>query len=261
MIDDAELKIPRRLPRDVPDVQIILMDELDRNFINWVDDLFRARSLRTEIMFLHPRTPLSSVLRRQILEGVQAVTQLERRSQDTGRIPLTVFDRKGGADVRFDEYQDLDPKIAAELVLRAKATAAAAVYPQYAAAAPPASYGQQAPVQAQAPANLANAIGQLDNNTIQKILGALSNPAQTTQQAPAAAPVDLNAILNSLAGQQQPQQAQNQAPRAQDPYAAIANNPALASILGGGSAHMQQPQQQTQQQVQSIMAHLAKYPQ
>ena len=42
-------------------------------------------------------------MKRQIIEGVQAVVKLYRSSQITGKIPLQVFDRNTGADnARFD---------------------------------------------------------------------------------------------------------------------------------------------------------------
>ena len=37
------------------------------------------------------------------MEGVQAIVQISRKSQVTGKIPLQVYDRSGGVDnVRFD---------------------------------------------------------------------------------------------------------------------------------------------------------------
>lgn len=46
---------------------------------------------------------LDAVVKRQILEGVQAVVKIFRQSQVTGKIPLQVFDRSGGVDnIRFD---------------------------------------------------------------------------------------------------------------------------------------------------------------
>lgn len=46
---------------------------------------------------------LQAVIRRQILEGVIAVVELSRASQYTGKIPLQIFDRSGGADnVRYN---------------------------------------------------------------------------------------------------------------------------------------------------------------
>ena len=261
--EDAELQIPRRDPRDVPDVQVILMDQLDRGFVSWVEGELRGRGIKPEIMFLSPRLSLQAVIRRQILEGVLAVSQLDIRSQNSSRIPLQVFDRQGGANnVRFDEYQDLEPKIAAELVLRAKQTQLPTpgyAQPQFASgqsyqlppAAPPAP----------AAANLASLVGQLDNATLQKLLGSLNTPQQQ-QNAPAAAAnssIDLAGLIGGL--QNQPsQQSYHPQPPVADPYANLAGNSALASLLGNNAPQQSQAApQQSAQQVQNIMAQLAKF--
>jgi nuclear polyadenylated RNA-binding protein 3 len=275
--EDADLQIPRRDPREVPDAQIILMDELDRGFVAWVEGEMRARGIRTEVMLLSPRISLPAVIRRQILEGVLAVAQLTRRSQDTNKIPLQVFDRTGGANnVRFDEYQDLEPKIAAELVLRAKQTQALPIPTTYAQPqlAPQQTY--QPPATTATAPNLANLVGQLDNATLQKLLGTLNAVAPAPQVTHAAnPPLDLAGILGGLVQQQQQQQQQQQPPPPPPPqqqqrsayqsqappansYASLANNDNLASLLGSMPAQAQ-PQGQSAQQVQNIMAQLAKF--
>lgn len=44
-----------------------------------------------------------AVIKRQILEGVQAVVKILRQSQVTGKIPLQVFDHSAGVDnVRYE---------------------------------------------------------------------------------------------------------------------------------------------------------------
>lgn len=262
--DEADLQIPRRNPRDVPDVQIILMDELDRGFVTWVDDELRAKNIKTEIMFLGPRLPLAAVIRRQIVEGVLAVTQLTRRSQDTSKIPLQVFDRSGGANnVRFDEYQDLDPKIAAELVLRAKKTQAATAASVYAQApyTTPQSY-QPAPASVPAsviPSNLANLVGNLDNASLQKLLGTLNANSQQQQHTPqGGSTIDLAGLFGSFPAQLQQTYQAPQVPQQQQPvsgYVGATATPDLASLLGG--AGQAQPQQSAQ--VQQIMAQLARF--
>jgi len=239
-------------------------DELDRGFVAWVEGELRGRGIKSEVMFLSPRLPLEAVIRRQILEGVHAVSQLDMRSQNSSKISLQVFDRQAGANnVRFDEYQDLEPKIAAELVLRAKQNEArnsAYAQPQFA----PAQQYQQPPA-TQPASNLASLVGQLDNATLQRLLSSLNTGPQQQHNAPAAAAnssIDLAGLLGSLKQQQQqPQQSYplQQQPTA-DPYALIAANPALASLLGNGAAPQQsQPQPQQSQQVQNIMAQLAKF--
>ena len=274
--EDASLQIPRRAPYDIPDVQIILMSQLDRNFVSWVESELGGRGLKSEVMFLSPRFDLEAVIRRQILEGVHAVSLLDVQAQNSSKIPLRVFDRQAGANnVRFDEYRDLDPKIAAELVLRAKQTQAtvynppAATYaqsstPQY---APNPVYGQgpastyapsqpqyAIPQQFQQPAanpipSLANLVGQLDNATLQKLLGSMNMPQQS-QNAPAASAnsgIDFAGILGGL-GQAQNQTPYQQSPPAADPYVAYSN----------GVSQQQAPQQNAQS-VQNIMAQLAKF--
>lgn len=241
----------------VPDVQIILMAELDRGFVSWVEGELRGRGVKTEVMFLSPRLPLQAVVHRQILEGVIAVSQLDVRSQNASKISLQVFDRSSGihAAVRFDEYQDLEPKIAAELVIRAKATAQK---PQYASNPAPAF---QAPPTAQPTQNLANIMGHLDNATLQNLLGTLNTmPQQQNAQAVAAnSAVDLVNLLGGLGTQQQVPQPVYQQPvqqpilqSAADHYGGYKSN----AVYGQPA-----PQQNGQdaQQVQAIMAQLARY--
>ena len=73
------------------------------NFLEYVSKGFRNRGIRTDVLFLSPRLQLQAVLKRQIVEGVQAAVRLGRQSQNTGKIPLQVYDRRGGTEnVRFD---------------------------------------------------------------------------------------------------------------------------------------------------------------
>jgi nuclear polyadenylated RNA-binding protein 3 len=224
----------------------------------------RGRGIKVEVMFLNPRLPLQAIVRRQILEGVHAVSKLDMRCQHSSKIPLQVFDRQGGANnVRFDEYQDLEPKIAAELVLRAKQTQMPpqAQHPQY--VQPQFALGQtyQPPVAAPPAANLASLVGQLDNATLQKLLGTYQIP-QPQQNAPTAAannPIDLAGLLGGL--KPQPQQNYQQPQPGPDPYANLASNPALASLLHNAAPPqpVQTQPQQSDQQVQNIMASLARF--
>ncbi|KAI9878674.1 MAG: hypothetical protein M1830_010822 [Pleopsidium flavum] len=295
--EDTTFSLPKRDPRDVPEVQIILMDEVDRTFISYVEKSFRDRSIRCDVLVLSPRLSLAAVVRRQILEGVQAVVKLTRQAQFSGKIPLQVFNRSAGVDnVQFDEYDDLDTHIAAELVVRAKQTHGAPPTAQY--GAPPQAYGmpqyaqpfgqtipqqsQQQPPAAATP-NLASLITSLDGPTLQKLLGAMGQSPQTPQQpvpqlqqpAPTGFSADLASLLNGTARQppqQQPYQQQQQAPvQGANPYAALASNsafantPGLATLLGGTAGRPQQPMLQQQQQPQSaqqvhtIMEQLAKW--
>ena len=119
--DEAALPIPRRHPRDVPEVQIILVEEVDRyapiksrffsraqltmvcrTFVGYIQQSFRDRGLRCDVLQM-PRVSIEAVLKRQVLEGVRAVVQIIRKSQVTGKIPLRVYNRSTVVDnVRFD---------------------------------------------------------------------------------------------------------------------------------------------------------------
>jgi nuclear polyadenylated RNA-binding protein 3 len=226
----------------------------------------RGRGIKVEVMFLNPRFHLQAVIRRQILEGVHAVSKLDMRCQLSSKIPLQVFDRQGGANnVRFDEYQDLEPRIAAELVLRAKQTEMPpqAQNPQYVQPQLAGSQSYQLPVAAPPVANLASLVGQLDNATLQKLLGTYQIPQQQHQNAPAVAAnnsIDLAGLLGGL--RPQPPQQSYQPQSSSDPYANLASNPALASLLrnaGPPQPTQTQPQHSDQQQVQNIMAQLARF--
>lgn len=220
-----QLDIPRRYGNDVPDVQILLMQDVHKDFVDWVQRAFYDRGLKTNAMFLNPRFPRDAVIQRQVLEGVHGVVELDVRAQSTAKISLQVFDRSAGNNVRYDQYQELDPTIAAQLVLRAKGSVAQppAYPPQpgypsqpYGTPAPYPAY-QQPPLQ-QPPAampDMTSLVGQLsqmpnvDPSTLQTILASLQQPAppQTPSNyshhhgLPPGAPnsqVDLNTLISNM---------------------------------------------------------------
>ncbi|KAL8650088.1 MAG: hypothetical protein Q9226_005294 [Calogaya cf. arnoldii] len=301
MDDEANLDIPRRDPRDVPEVQIIVIDEVDRTFVAYVEKTFRDRGLTCRSLHF-PRVSLVALIKRQILEGVQAVVKILRQSQVTGKIPLQVFDYSAGVDnVRFEEYNELDAHIAAELVVRAKASRLAPPtiqqpmnpsygVPQYRPPQP------MPPQQPQPPPNIANLITSLDGPALQKLLGAMAQSPQSPQTPQQGQPPpqfsDLSSFLGGNHQQQQLPQGysqfsqggslqQNHQPPPPSPYGpapneqSFANNPALASLLANVGAnnrppaqrqgmpamHQGQPEQQQQQHVQSIMEQLSRWKQ
>ncbi|KAH7325002.1 hypothetical protein B0I35DRAFT_348902 [Stachybotrys elegans] len=267
----TELDLPRRYGADVPDVQIILQPDVSREFVSWVEGAFKTRGLKTEVMYLHPRFPKEQVIQRQAAEGVHAVVDLNIRAQSLGRIPVQAFDRSGGiSNVRFDQYVDLDPSTAAEVILRAKASGQTSYGQGYAApggyappygahvqqpahgggfpAQPPSAYPPQPAV---ATADIASLLGQVDGATLQRLISSVQqgqggltngggNPGQTSSSQ-----VDIQAILGSLHGGGAPQHA---APAYANAYA---GQPGAGSAPGGtGDAAAQ---------VQNIMAQLARY--
>ncbi|KAI1479669.1 hypothetical protein F4774DRAFT_122614 [Daldinia eschscholtzii] len=256
---EVELDIPRRYGGDIPDVQFLLLQEVERDFISWAERAFLSQGLRVQVMFLNPHFPREAVIQRQVMEGVHAVVELDYRAQQTGLISLQVFNRSGGRDnVRYDQYQDLDPNIAAQLVGRAKSQIQA--HNPYSAQYPPVQYAQ-APQPSYLPPPYAaqpyptagvptgNPTGPLDNATLQKILGSLHNQQGGPQghhpgQAVGGAPVDVNSVLASLGG------AHNIGAAGLNPPHNAGYPPVPPSgAPGGDSSH----------HVQNIMAQLARY--
>ena len=254
------------------------MEELDRNFTSWVKTEIEKRGLKVDMIFLSQRLPVELVVKRQILEGVIAVVKLTMPTQNASKIPLQIFDRSRGANqVRYDDYENLDPNIAAEVVLREKSKIAAALQPQQPSQAayalppmqqyPPQQQYQQPQAAAPAP-NLANVVAQLDNETLQKLLGTLSAPmpqqapapAPVPQQMPAVSPqngqVDIASILGMLGkANQQPQQAQQQQPQ----YAAPPQQQNQNAQYAQYAAQKQPTPQPGAEDVHSIMAQLARF--
>ncbi|EWZ51343.1 hypothetical protein FOCG_10258 [Fusarium oxysporum f. sp. radicis-lycopersici 26381] len=276
---EAELDLPRRYGADVPDVQVILQPDVNRDFVNWVEQAFKSQGLRSEVMFLHPRIPKDMVVQRQAAEGVHAVVDLDIRAQSSGKIPVQAFDRSAGSNnVRYDQYENLDPATAAKVILQAKASGGPPNYgqtyrgngygsapygghPPYQAPAasypgppPPAQYGQQQPPPVNV-TDIANMMGQLDPASLQQLLaqvqGGVQNPTPAqggTSAAAAGAPQpDIQALLGSLGGNGAAQQHQQQQ-HPPGPY-------------GASYGHVPQPPSNGDAavQVQNIMAQLARY--
>ncbi|ORY06022.1 hypothetical protein BCR34DRAFT_666717 [Clohesyomyces aquaticus] len=264
---DDDLPLPHRAPHEIPEVQVLVVNEgLPRDFIRWVEDSFRQAGLRIDVLILSPRLSEPAVVRRQILEGVLAIVRLNTATLAKSKVNLQVFDRRGGAgNVQFNEYADLEPTVAAALVINAKQAQvqaqAQAVQPVQPPQPPaPQSYGhsygnpaiptpsyapipppsnQYTPTPASNPANLSNLISSLDPSGLQQLLGAMSQNGQSqTQQSPqppaVAPPPDLARLLGSVSNPQTqapsyPNQSQQNAPQGyQNTYQQM---PSLASFL------------------------------
>jgi nuclear polyadenylated RNA-binding protein 3 len=178
--------------------------------VNWVQSAFIERGLKVDVMFLNPRLPRDLVIQRQVVEGVHGVSELDFRSQSIAKIPLQTFDRSTGRhNARFDQYQDLEPKIAAEIVTRARSQSQLQSpagygnghyplvnYPAH-SQMPPQHY---ASMPGQPPSNIN--LGGLDNATLQRVLSAVhGNPGAGIPNQPQMGPtpsVDVNAVLSAL---------------------------------------------------------------
>lgn len=239
---DTELPIPRRLPGQVPDVQIIVLDDVERDFLFLIEKTFRDRSLKTDVIFLSPRIKLSAVRHRQIVEGVLAISMLSRRNQYSGKIPLEVFDRSHGVnDIRWNEYPELPLPTAAEVVFHARSVQAATRFPQ--------SHTQPPGVPSLAPTtlgpqnNLASLISTLDGTSIQSLLSALQQP--NPQIPPLAALGIPPQLAHAQALPFRPSHNPNSAAMAAAAAAAAAVNPAvnpvaLANLINSANAAAQQ---------------------
>lgn len=278
-------------------MQVISLDPaLNPDFLSWVENAFKSRGLRTgPILRLAPRLSEEAVVRRMIVEGVLAVTKLRRHNQDASKIGLTIFKRnRGNRDVQFEEYDNQEPHICAELVLREKSLQGGPPPQQYGYGAPPppqTQYGyQQAPPQppppfvpptgyppgyGQPPAPSPYGAPQqqpppgrpplppnFDPNNLQNLLSTLNQPSPNTPQS-------ANMPYGTPAHGQQPvgyppqpgQQYGSQQQR--DPYAHMRNN----SGYGGGHGPTPQPPNQqppagsppVPPNMQDILARLGTY--
>ncbi|KAL6253288.1 nuclear polyadenylated RNA-binding protein 3 [Rhinocladiella similis] len=273
--EEASLPLPRRDPRDVPDVQLLILEpSVAQSFVNWIEQGFRAKGLRASSIWLDPRLPLNGLVKRQIIEGVQAVVKLSQSAQYNSKIPLQVFDRSAGAsNVNFNEYADLDIPVAADIVLHARqnergfnqpAQYTAQGYPQaqYNQPAPsqfppqipppfphpplqqqpPYQYGQQAPFQghAQSP------VTPTSSASLQQLLANLRQPGEQPDAQPAQPTPDISGLFSNVARQGHGGQFPL-SPSGQTPQQGYGGAPAY----GSG--------QQPQQNVQNIMDTLARY--
>lgn len=266
---DDGLPLPKRAPQNVPDVQIISNENLNRDFINWIEKAFQGRGLTVDVLYLSPRLDFDAVVRRQLVEGVLAVCRLSRANQDTGLINLRLFDRTGAGanNIKFDDYDNQDLQICVELVSRKKQSMWGHQPPQqppqqhYGYGQPPApAYGMSAapqpgypsgylapppltpggaPASPLAPQSLQHLITSLDPKGLQNLLAAMQPAGAPHAYAPQQpfAPHQTAAITalqhnpSALAGYLQ-QQSQQQA------HASPAQSTSTSN--GGGQVNMQE---------------------
>jgi hypothetical protein len=281
--EETTLPLPRRDPRDVPDVQLLILEaSVAQSFINWIEQGFRNKGLRASTIWLSARLPLSAVVKRQIIEGVQAVVKLVQVNQYNSKIPLQVFDRsQGTTNVSFNEYVDLDISVAADIVLNARQKERGGMqqspqayqppqgYPpqgQYGypppAQYPPQPYPPQHPQHPHAHQYQYNQAAHYQNQAqtpvtpnsatappnLQQLLANLRQPgdAQPNSASPGGRPApDLAGLLSNV-GRQPPGPAHHQ----QTSPTQQGYGPAVPAYGAG---------QQSQQNVQNIMETLAKY--
>ena len=255
--DDSTLPLPFRPPHEVPDVQILVIDDVAPQFVNYVEQGLRQKSLKASTIWLNARLPLAAVVKRQIKEGVQALMKLTRNNQWNSKVPLQVFDRvPGTSNVNFNEYAELDIPVAADIVIhqrqKERATQHTPVTPQY----PPHHLPQAQPhFNYQQPPQLQHHYHQINTAPYQQPPMPQQNPQYrpTSQSSaiPGAGGANLQELLANLRQPSGSQQGTPQVP--QQAFPPQNNRPTdLAGLLSNVAArqHNQthpQPQQYAQQ--------------
>ena len=261
--EEATLPLPFRSPADVPDVQLLVLEELAPQFVQFVEQSFRQKGLKAQTLALNPRLPFAAVVKRQIKEGVQAIVKLARASQYNNKIPLQVFDRvPGTTTVSFNEYVDLDVHVAADIVIHQRQKEKATQQPQMVQQFAPqqqyqgqalygypqtpqqpnmqfpsiqaAQYPQHMPQQAMPqyrPTSQSSVTPNPTGGDLQQLLANLRQPAATpygsVQPQPAAGgrPTDLAGLLSNVAARQQNQSHAYSQPAAPSQHANHLNQP------------------------------------
>ncbi|ORY06277.1 hypothetical protein K493DRAFT_404035 [Basidiobolus meristosporus CBS 931.73] len=122
--EESEFLLPRRFGDQIPFCQIIVLDQIDRQFIWHVENSLRGSSISVDTLFISPKISLRSVIRQMILEGVHAVIFIEKQHQVMQKVSLQVFDQKSrvGDNVKFDAYDNVSVEEALAVMMRHKET-------------------------------------------------------------------------------------------------------------------------------------------
>ncbi|KAI6370463.1 hypothetical protein MCOR25_004201 [Pyricularia grisea] len=276
-----------------PDSQILLLEDVNRDFIQYVKKAFTDVGLTTDVMFVDVRA-MDNVQQRLIMQGAHASVQLDMRAQTIGKVTMRVFKRTPGVShVSYDEYRDLDVNIAASLVLQTKnmsrpQQAPPPTYPPHASSGYPHAYAAPAygapahTMPAQQPV-MPGALGQVDPAILQRVLMQLNGGQPQAHAAPAAygalphvpvmapapaapAPgpasqIDINAILNNLrsaSANSVPAPGPGTAPYGTAaPYPGVPNP--MSPVTGGPGTAPHAGATNANQHVQNIMAQLSRF--
>ncbi|CAG8520070.1 13775_t:CDS:2 [Acaulospora morrowiae] len=118
---DDEFPLPRRQGGDVPECQIIVLEEVERNFLWQVEGSFREASISVHTLHLSRKLQIQSVIRQMIMEGVHAVIFMERHLALNGLVNMQIFDQsRTGDNVKYDEYNGIKVEEAVGLLLRTR---------------------------------------------------------------------------------------------------------------------------------------------
>ncbi|RIA82920.1 hypothetical protein C1645_787390 [Glomus cerebriforme] len=118
---NEEFPLPRRQGNDVPECQIIVLEEVERNFLWQVEKAFREASSTVHILHLSRKFHPQSVIRQMVIEGVHAVVFIEKHLALNGRVNMQIFDQTRSRDnVKYDEYNNIKVEEAVGFLLRAR---------------------------------------------------------------------------------------------------------------------------------------------
>ncbi|KAI8817750.1 uncharacterized protein EV422DRAFT_214887 [Fimicolochytrium jonesii] len=218
--------LPMRFGPNVPEAQIVVLNEVDRTFVVQVESTLRNAGIKAETLHFDTNLSLRDVVHQMMVEGVRGVIFLERRHAISKTVSMQVFQANGNVA----EYDKINPEFAAMIVLRDRSVRPI-VQPQLNGQLPAANTN-----------NLASMLGSL--------LGGSGNNQTQLQGGNTAETQALLALVANAVQQQQQQQQLSQLTQG----LGVGTN-ALASLGLGGLAgfatnpnafntQQQQPQQQ-----------------
>ncbi|CAJ0757885.1 13602_t:CDS:2 [Entrophospora sp. SA101] len=115
-----EFPLPRRQGNAVPECQIIVLEEVDRNYLWQAENAFREAKISVHTLHLSRKLQIQAVVRQMIVEGVHAVVFLERALIMNGRVNMQIFEHQRSQDnVKYDEYNNIRIEDAVGLLSRA----------------------------------------------------------------------------------------------------------------------------------------------
>ncbi|KAJ3304268.1 hypothetical protein HDU76_005229 [Blyttiomyces sp. JEL0837] len=114
MSNPNEFALPRRYPPNVPDCQVIVLDDVDRTFISHVESVMRNSGIPVETLFLSRKMSLKVVVHQMIMEGVKAIIFVEHQHVRMGTVSMHVFSNAG----TVAEYDNITIEIAAAVFHR-----------------------------------------------------------------------------------------------------------------------------------------------
>lgn len=94
---------PRRYGNNVPELQLVVLGEVDRVFISDVETHFDRERVHMDLIRLSERAPLHEFVNMWKQEGVIAVMFLERRRQREGQLAAQIYTLSGSVNgIRYN---------------------------------------------------------------------------------------------------------------------------------------------------------------